>query len=134
MNITSVCNSSICVGCGGCVSLCPANCIKMSYNMAGFLRAYINEKECYNCGKCVNVCPQLSSSNVDINSEKYEGFITYANNPEIRQQGQSGGSVTAILAFLLDKKKVEGVIVNKYNQEKHVNEPYYIENMIIVAD
>jgi len=42
----------------------------------------------------------------------YNGiFIAHSNNDKIRQAGASGGMITAILLYLLDKKLIDGAVV-----------------------
>ena len=40
-----------CVGCGGCVNLCPVDAISFSED-----RAVIDEAACTDCGTCAQVC------------------------------------------------------------------------------
>ena len=41
-----------CVGCGGCIDLCPATAISLvSY------RSYVDVDLCLECETCVKVCP-----------------------------------------------------------------------------
>jgi len=40
-----------CVGCGGCVSLCPVDAISFIDD-----RAMIDEAACTDCGTCAQVC------------------------------------------------------------------------------
>lgn len=126
-SIETVCNNSICVGCGSCVAVCPNNCVTMERNVAGFLRAYVREDTCLHCGKCVNVCPQLSVPH-GIDNYKEKGYIVYAKDPKIRTKGQSGGAVTALLCYLFDYNKIDGAVVNQYNSKKNVNEAVYVTN------
>ncbi len=40
-----------CVGCGGCVNICPAAAISFDDD-----RASINELQCARCGLCAQIC------------------------------------------------------------------------------
>ena len=44
--------STLCVGCGKCVTVCPYNAITVLNN-----KAVIDPSKCQHCGKCVKVCP-----------------------------------------------------------------------------
>ena len=41
-----------CVGCGGCIDLCPPAAIRLVKD-----RADVDTEICLECGTCVNVCP-----------------------------------------------------------------------------
>ena len=49
-----------CVGCGGCVDLCPAIAISMINDVVT-----IDEDLCTECSICVKVCPMRSPHAVD---------------------------------------------------------------------
>ena len=41
-----------CLSCGGCVSVCPEDAIRLRN-----LIAYVDAKRCISCKICVNTCP-----------------------------------------------------------------------------
>ncbi len=41
-----------CIGCGGCIDLCPVIAIAMIHDVVT-----IDEETCVKCGICVKVCP-----------------------------------------------------------------------------
>ncbi|MDR0752755.1 MAG: 4Fe-4S binding protein [Mycoplasmataceae bacterium] len=45
-------NIKICIGCGGCASVCPKNAISLKKG-----KSVIDLKKCIGCGNCTNVCP-----------------------------------------------------------------------------
>jgi coenzyme F420 hydrogenase subunit beta len=91
----------------------------MVKNHAGYIRAHISPETCVGCGVCLKNCPsynQRINLTKDYFVEPVIGtYIGYANDPDIRQQAQSGGVVTALLQYLLDKKLVDGAVVNMFN-------------------
>lgn len=125
-NISIICDNSLCIACGACAGVCPVSCISLNRNVSGFLRAYIDKNKCLGCKKCLKVCPQMTTKNQEESNKDIGGFIAYAQNPEIRKKGQSGGVVTALLSYLLDKGEVEAAIINKFNSEKHINEAIFV--------
>ncbi len=48
-----------CVGCGGCVDLCPSTAICFIKD-----RAFIDVELCLECKTCVNVCPVKAPAEV----------------------------------------------------------------------
>lgn len=45
-------NSSLCIGCKKCLSVCPQNAISLVNG-----KAVINRQKCIGCGRCQRVCP-----------------------------------------------------------------------------
>lgn len=45
-------DSSKCISCGACISICPVNAIKFVDG-----KAQINPKKCIKCGSCAQFCP-----------------------------------------------------------------------------
>jgi Pyruvate/2-oxoacid:ferredoxin oxidoreductase delta subunit len=43
---------SVCVGCGKCMAICPADAISMKDKVA-----FINKSMCRKCGLCISECP-----------------------------------------------------------------------------
>lgn len=120
-NIACISDNALCTACGACCGVCPSEAIAMKTNISGYLLAVIDEDKCINCGICYNVCPSTNQNpssikDVDIfHGELQCGYIGYAEDKEIRQKSQSGGIVTALLCYLLEKKLIDGAIVNTFN-------------------
>jgi len=53
-------NAGKCVGCGGCIDLCPSIAIGMISD-----RVVIDEKLCTECCICVKVCPMRAPYKLD---------------------------------------------------------------------
>jgi ferredoxin len=54
-------DSNKCVGCGGCIDLCPSIAISMVDDLV-----IIDDQLCTECGICVKVCPM----NAPVKTEK----------------------------------------------------------------
>lgn len=122
-NIKNITDFALCSGCGACAGVCKVQAIKMERNPAGFLYANVDTDKCVECGLCLHVC---TVNHDDNNNVEYENemckklmtaYIGYSTNALIRQQGQSGGVVTEILCYLVENKKVDGVIITKYDEK-----------------
>jgi ferredoxin len=45
-------NTTKCIGCGGCIDLCPVIAIAMIHDVVT-----VDEDTCTKCGICIRVCP-----------------------------------------------------------------------------
>jgi len=54
-------NKEKCIGCGACVSECPAGAIQIRDDS----KAEIDQEKCQKCGKCVQVCPVGASEKIE---------------------------------------------------------------------
>lgn len=143
-NITNIVNSKLCLGCGTCEGVCPSDAINMSYSSKN--RTYIpviDQKKCEQCSLCCQICPGLHAPLPKFNglgiSRSYQAkltaefggyircYIGYAKNRKIRFEASSGGIATALSAFLLNTKKVDGVVGVKMKE----GTPFDTEPMLI---
>ena len=84
-----------CSGCSACAAVCPKeNCIKMEYNIDGFLRPIKEDTVCVHCGLCERVCPMEEVQGCSLDEcELYSAWADVKG----RQQSSSGG-IAAVLA------------------------------------
>ncbi|MFC1669461.1 Coenzyme F420 hydrogenase/dehydrogenase, beta subunit C-terminal domain [Spirochaetota bacterium] len=108
-----------CSRCGLCASLCPTGAITMKKTIPTLTG------KCTKCGLCYQGCPR-SFYPVEKVNEKYFGtpdneveervgkctdnFTTRSLNDEIFSKGANGGTTTALLSYLLEKKKIDAVL------------------------
>ena len=122
-HIGAVGEQGLCTACGGCAAVCPKGAVTMQENPAGFMVARVEEEKCVDCGLCRKVCPSLPE-----NTKKFApsdllhgvcvgGFVGYAADPQVRQNGQSGGVATALLCYLLRTGKIQGALVAGFDAE-----------------
>lgn len=122
-NISHIANNALCTACGACTGICPSNAIEIITNTAGYLVANINNDLCINCRKCAKICPSNPENKPSIETDDIfhgaclAGYVGYASDSTIRQKSQSGGIVTALLCYLLEKGEIEGAIVNNLNPQ-----------------
>ncbi len=134
----------LCVGCGACVSICPEKKVKLIDVIDEGLRPYQINNNCDNCQECLKVCPgyqnilpnSSSIKNFNDNLEKTWGPLLeiwegYASDPEIRYQGSSGGVVTALSLYCLERENVAGIIHTGAKAENSwENKTYISQNRI----
>ncbi|MFX1314538.1 MAG: Coenzyme F420 hydrogenase/dehydrogenase, beta subunit C-terminal domain [Promethearchaeota archaeon] len=120
--IKDVHEQGICGECGGCVSFCSAHEIKAIEMSETGPPRYYNKDNCLKCGICYLVCPQTHVLDEELNDRyKYKVSIgnwtkiasSQATSEEIRSKATDGGTVTAILMYLLDKNLIDGAVVSK---------------------
>lgn len=126
-NILSIVKNKICCGCGGCVIVCPKNCISIIEGRH-FNYANLDNKNCVNCGLCLRICPSNNLLTPELQSSKaadnknlsYNCYLTYSCDSNIRKDGASGGFVTALLISLLRNKDIDGAIVVRADKDNPI--------------
>lgn len=133
-NINYTLKNDLCTGCGICVGSCPTESISITVNKGNF-RPYINPSTCINykgCHKCLDTCP---GAGIDLNKlthdifkneaiecDEYAGkyiaaFTGYSNDYDLRYHSASGGMVTQLLIWLLEKKIIDGAYVTEFEKD-----------------
>jgi coenzyme F420 hydrogenase subunit beta len=116
----NVIDCELCVRCGMCAGVCPIRVIEFNND-----RYPVLSGECSQCGLCVKCCPggdvnfQDMSRNVfdrdydpdDLNGHVEDLFVCHANDETVRLNGASGGLITALLLYMLEKKIIDGAVV-----------------------
>ncbi|MDY6935522.1 MAG: Coenzyme F420 hydrogenase/dehydrogenase, beta subunit C-terminal domain [Spirochaetota bacterium] len=125
-------DTQLCFFCGTCVAVCPADCIVFKDNGPEL------DGECTDCGQCLETCPGLGAPLQELDSlvfgrlkteeEDQSGmgiFIKDRNlvsgDEEIFNCGYTGGKITAILAYLLDKKEIDAAIISSWGKTSPFN-------------
>ncbi len=121
----------LCTGCGNCVGICFQNAIVLHYNSwKGIYIPKIKQDSCNNCGNCHVICPgrpftykNINLSNTrELRTNPFLGaynscYIGYSLNDDIRYRSASGGLVTQLLTFALEKGLIDAAIVTSFNKE-----------------
>ena len=92
----SICDLSVCIGCGICKAVCPKNAILLAPNAEGFLTPQINAERCTQCGLCQRVCPQNQDSVKEFKSVKH--IFAFKNPDTAARKGSSSGAAFPFLA------------------------------------
>ena len=115
--IKDVVDWGLCTGCGACYFFCDRNAVTMKNVYSLGIIACIDEARCQSCTQCLDFCPGygVDSSAIDRGFETepdyhplvgpaaavWEGF---AADSEIRYQGSSGGALSALALYCLEKR------------------------------
>ncbi len=132
--ILSVVEDNLCTGCGTCIALCPSGSIKLVLNqIKGVYVPKLDLGRCSNCGMCLKVCPghevDFNGLNAEIFGKKLEMdngsigsylncYAGYATDHAIRYNSASGGLVTTLLIFALEKRLIDGALVTRMKKDK----------------
>ena len=113
----------LCLGCGACASICPADKIELVDIVSQGIRPLVADEDCNGCSDCLSVCPAFENDHRPLLSrpgliaqikpaygpaiEIWEG---HAADPEIRMMGSSGGLLTALGLYCIEREGMGGVL------------------------
>lgn len=128
-------DQGLCARCGICAGICPVHVI--TFNA-------LNHPElngaCTECGLCLRCCPggdvnfpELSKHlfGVEHDAHDLQGYtekllVAHPTNTQVRYAGASGGLVTGLLLYMLEKAEIDGALVVTMDPEK----PYRTKGVI----
>lgn len=130
--IDSVVKDGLCTGCGTCVGICPQDAIEMVKNDSkGIYIPRLDGEKCNQCGICFEVCPGHSVDFKQLNSEIFgkqpedlllgnylDCYVGHGTDYDIRYNSASGGLVTALLIFALEKGIIDGALVTRMRDDR----------------
>lgn len=137
--IEEIARNGLCTGCGTCVGICPYEAIEMVKNNSnGCYFPQLDNERCKYCGLCLRVCPghsvDFKALNLNIFGKEpedilignYQGcYLGHATDDEIRYNAASGGVVTALLLFALERGIINGALVTRMNKDRPLEpEPF----------
>lgn len=117
-NIKKISDSYLCSGCGSCNAICGHNAINIKKtNTMGLLHAEVDLTKCTDCGLCIKMCPssEILKEKENVSTEQIVGnvescYVGRASDKDVFTNAQSGGMVTAILAYLFDQKLIDAAV------------------------
>ena len=141
-NVNWVSGSGLCMGCGTCESVCPIVAIQVKLcSRKGIYLPIIETERCILCGRCFEVCPGagvnieeiadeiLDSHGRDKNIGRFEVcYIGHSSSEAIRYNSASGGLITSLLIYALEKKMIDGALVLGMSETNPLETKPYIAN------
>ncbi len=113
----------LCLGCGACHYICPARKIELVDAVDEGIRPIVVDEHCAECRLCLDVCPAFENDHSELLQrpgidpgvapdfgpvlEVWEG---YARDEELRYRGSSGGAITALALYCLEREGMHGVL------------------------
>jgi coenzyme F420 hydrogenase subunit beta len=114
----------MCLGCGACAYICPKQAVRLTDVLDEGIRPIVSDPlSCGSCNECLKVCPGYENDHSDL--EQRPGIIPelsqtcgpvleiwegHATDPEIRFAGSSGGAITALSLYCLERAGMHGVL------------------------
>lgn len=122
MNINKIVQTQKCISCGACESRCPAGAIKLEYyHKIGFYKPKIESNKCIKCGICLKVCPAENNAETNTLVGTYCNILlAHTTNYLVRHNATSGGVISALVKYLLDKDIVECVLMVGYSSQSPI--------------
>ncbi|MEL6830264.1 MAG: Coenzyme F420 hydrogenase/dehydrogenase, beta subunit C-terminal domain [Pseudomonadota bacterium] len=110
-------DGNLCAGCGGCALIAPTK-VRMALSEPGYARPELSAELSVEENRQIDaVCPGLRQKVVS--ADRYDDVLWgpyldvstgHATDPELRFKASSGGALSAILQFLVDSGRVDGVV------------------------
>jgi coenzyme F420 hydrogenase subunit beta len=121
----------MCTGCGACFYACPKQGISLVNIEPIGIRPKFDLEACAGCQKCLEICPGATVDSLQETTprrlenegdhaygaalEIWEGF---AAAPSIRYRGSSGGVLTALAMYCLEREHMNFVLHTAMDEEK----------------
>ena len=134
-----VVDKHLCTACGGCCGVCPEEAIRMEIDAYGIYTPIINLEKCSECGLCVQVCPGHEFNYWEyqervFNAKEVDPAIGHyidlwageTTDPEIHYKSQSGGLISAMLIYCLEKGIADGAVVTRWSKSDPFKPEVYI--------
>jgi len=138
--VHQIVSHDLCIGCGVCAGICPADAIEMQFNNMGLYTPVLLENRCVEkCDLCLRVCPfndsieneealskKIFARNIGIGHHPETGhfldcYLGFSNRFEQRVNGASGGLATWFLQRLIEEDmadRVTSVVATRNQPQK----------------
>ncbi len=121
-NVAEVVVDELCTGYGTCAGVCPSQAVQMRL-FHGLCLPLVDERKCTHCHLCIESCAGYSVDFTWLNYLVFQGqpedaflghklgcFVGHSRDDGIRDNCSSGGIVTHLLVFALEKGLIDGVL------------------------
>lgn len=125
--IPLVVKKGLCTGCGTCVAMCPNTALKIAEDInKGVNIPTIDETICAECGLCLKLCPRFAfdlckQSEAKMNNPLIGNYINtykgHSTDIHIRFNSSSGGLVTQLLIYALEKRLITGALITRMKKD-----------------
>jgi len=110
-------DAGLCQGCGMCAGSCKH--IEME-NLRPKIKDYcILERDGIDCGKCYQGCPQVIQKRFEKKRPK-KVYSLRSKDPEILKKASSGGFITSIAKYLLEKNVLSDIVMVQNADDKPI--------------
>ncbi len=131
-NVADIVNSRLCLGCGACQPACEEGNIKLVDFIEEGIRPVINDLvKCSDCDACLNVCVGAGVDfRLGVTEEGPYGTKAienwgpmlqilegHATDEEIRYNSSSGGALTALALYCIERGGMHGVLQTAQDDE-----------------
>jgi coenzyme F420 hydrogenase subunit beta len=120
----------LCIGCGACYYACDRGAVSLVNLPTIGIRPRFETEACAQCTQCLEICPGATVDGDAANGgrekisradrefgpvlEMWEGW---AADPEVRRRGSSGGALTALSLYCLERLGMEFVLHTAMDEE-----------------
>jgi coenzyme F420 hydrogenase subunit beta len=121
--VSDVVDWRLCLGCGACAFICPEQKIDLVDIVQEGIRPILANTDCTGCSACLQVCPAfendctgwLPRTGIDAELARAFGPVMetwegYALDQDLRHYGASGGIMTALALYCLEREQMHGVL------------------------
>jgi len=121
--IQDVVDWGLCVGCGACEYICDKSAVSLHNIPSVGIRPQFKGEACRECNDCLSICPgyNLNANNNYKHSHELDGsslligpsleiWEGHANDEEIRFSASSGGILSALSLYCLEKENMNFVL------------------------
>lgn len=113
-SVKKIVNNNLCLGCGICESIAPKKC-KMVVNEQGFYLPKFNSNLSRSEEKSIlKICPAINISDSNESKTVWGKLLeikeAWSTDSVVRHKGSSGGVISTLGIYLLEKKLVDGVL------------------------
>jgi coenzyme F420 hydrogenase subunit beta len=123
--VNEVVDHGLCVRCGMCLPACPYDILGLDQRLYPKM---LDEAKCpTQCDACLRVCPGLEVNYPQLSNQLFGTvpdplsvtgvarrlLAAYSTDPVIRESGSSGGVVSQLLVWMLEKGYIQGALVVK---------------------